>query len=153
MSLKGKAPEEVSTINVTPLVDVMLVLLIIFMVITPMLQKDVTVTMVTSRNAAEMDAANKTDATIIAVTRDGRIYLRKDMIDEKDVTSKVKDDMQNKLDKTVFLRCDERAKYGEVETVVDDIRAAGIEDLAFLTEQSDEEPPPPPPQQQPAATP
>lgn len=146
MSLKGKAPEEVSTINVTPLVDVMLVLLIIFMVITPMLQHDVSVTMVTSRYATDMANANKTDAAVIAVTRDGRIYFRKDMINEKDVTKKIKDNMENKLDKTVFLRCDERAKYGEVETVVDDIRAAGIQDLAFLTEQNEQEPPAPPPQ-------
>ncbi|MGH9342946.1 MAG: biopolymer transporter ExbD [Terriglobia bacterium] len=151
MSLKGKAPEEVSTINVTPLVDVMLVLLIIFMVITPMLQKNVSVTMVRSRNAIAMDAANKTDAAVISITRDGTIYFRKDRIIEKDVTKKVEDNLSTKTDKTVFLKCDERAKYGEVESVVDDIRAAGVEDLAFLTEQSDEEPPPPPPQ--PGATP
>ncbi|HEV2416784.1 MAG TPA: biopolymer transporter ExbD [Terriglobia bacterium] len=144
MSLKGKAPEEVSAINVTPLVDVMLVLLIIFMVIAPLLQNNVTVTMVTSHNATDMEAANKTDAAIIAVTRDGAIYFRKDRISEKDVTTKIKDNMANKTDRTVFLRCDERAKYGEVETVVDDIRNAGIEDLAFLTQQNDEAPPAPP---------
>lgn len=146
MSLKGKAPEEVSAINVTPLVDVMLVLLIIFMVIAPLLQNNVTVNMVTSRNAVQMDAANKTDAAIVAITRDGAIYFRKDRIEEKDVTSKIKDNMENKTDKTVFLRCDVRAKYGEVESVVDDIRNAGVEDLAFLTQQNDEEPPAPPAQ-------
>lgn len=145
MSLKGKAPEEVSAINVTPLVDVMLVLLIIFMVIAPLLQNNVTVNMVNSRNAIQMDAANKTDAAIVAITRDGAIYFRKDRIEEKEVTSKIKDNMENKTDKTVFLRCDVRAKYGEVETVVDDIRNAGVENLAFLTQQNDETPPGPPP--------
>src|SRR5579863_3638849 len=128
MALKGKAPEEVSTINVTPLVDVMLVLLIIFMVITPMLQHGVTVNMVRSKNAADMEAANKTNAAVIAITRDGKIYFRTDVISESDVTSKVKDNISNKTDKTVFLKCDNRAKYGLVETVVDDIRAAGVED-------------------------
>ncbi|MGH9406974.1 MAG: ExbD/TolR family protein [Terriglobia bacterium] len=140
MSLKGKAPEEISTINVTPLVDVMLVLLIIFMVITPMLQHDVTVTMVKSKNAVEMDAANKTDAAVIAITRDGTIYFHKDRITENDVTSRVKDELATSTDKTVFLRCDVRAKYGEVESVVDDIRNAGVEDLAFLTQQYEAEP-------------
>lgn len=144
MSLKGKAPEEVSTINVTPLVDVMLVLLIIFMVIAPLLQNNYTVTMVNSKNAIQMDAANKTNAAIIGITRDGVIYFGKDRIEEKEVTSKIKDNMENKTDRTVFLRCDVRAKYGEVETVVDDIRNAGIEDLAFLTQQNDQQPPSPP---------
>lgn len=144
MSLKGKAPEEVSAINVTPLVDVMLVLLIIFMVVVPKLQNNYTVTMVNSHNATDMEAANKTDAAIIGITRDGAIYFGRDRIEEKDVTTKVKDNMANKTDRIVFLRCDERAKYGEVEAVVDDIRNAGIEDLAFLTQQNEETPPAPP---------
>ena len=140
MAYKLKAPEEVSTINVTPLVDVMLVLLIIFMVITPMLQQNVTVTMFSSKNAAEMNDANKTNAAVISITRDGTIYFRKDRINESDVTSKVKDELADQTSKTVFLKCDVRAKYGEVESVVDDIRSAGVEDLAFLTQQVEQEP-------------
>ncbi|MGH9771664.1 MAG: ExbD/TolR family protein [Candidatus Acidiferrales bacterium] len=150
MSLKGKSPEEVSTINVTPLVDVMLVLLIIFMVITPMLQKNVSVDMVKSQHAAIMDGANKTNAVVLSVTRDGKIYLGKDVISSSDVTSKVRDKIENKLDKTVYLKCDSRAKYGDVTDVVDGIRAAGVEDIGLLTQQTEEQPPPPPPTATPA---
>ncbi|MGH9398668.1 MAG: ExbD/TolR family protein [Terriglobia bacterium] len=153
MSLKGKSPEEVSTINVTPLVDVMLVLLIIFMVITPMLQKDVTVDMVKSKHAIDMAGASKTDAVVLAVTRDGKVYLGKDLINVDDVTSKVKEKIENKLDKTVYLRCDSRAKYGDVTGVVDGVRAAGVEDIGLLTQQTEEQPPPPPIPTPAAATP
>jgi biopolymer transport protein ExbD len=74
MELK-KAPPVVSDINVTPMVDVMLVLLIIFMVITPMLSKGVTVTMVKTHNPIKMQEADKEDAVLIAITRDGKVFL------------------------------------------------------------------------------
>ncbi len=140
MAVIGKAPSEVSDINVTPLVDVMLVLLIIFMVITPMLQKGVSVDMAKALNAVDMANANKTNAVVIAITRDGKIYLGSKVINADDVTSKVKDQIENKLDKTVYLRCDARAKYGDVTSVVDDIRAAGVEDLGLLTEKVERRP-------------
>ncbi|MDE3179148.1 MAG: biopolymer transporter ExbD [Acidobacteriota bacterium] len=147
MSLKGKSPEEVSTINVTPLVDVMLVLLIIFMVITPMLQKNVSVDMVKTQHAIDMNGANKTNAVVLSVTRDGKVYLGRDVINVDDVTKKVQDAIEKKLDKTVYLKCDSRAKYGDVTQVVDGIRAAGVEDLGLLTQQTEEArlPQPPPP--------
>lgn len=140
MAVIGKAPSEVSDINVTPLVDVMLVLLIIFMVITPMLQKGVSVDMAKALNAVDMANANKTNAVVIAITRDGKIYLGSKVINADDVTSKVKDQIENKLDKTVYLRSDARAKYGDVTSVVDDIRAAGVEDLGLLTEKVERRP-------------
>src|SRR5579885_955300 len=133
MAVIGKAPSEVSDINVTPLVDVMLVLLIIFMVITPMLQKGVSVDMAKAVNAVD-----------IAITRDGKIYLGSKVINADEVTSKVKDQIENKLDKTVYLRSDARAKYGDVTSVVDDIRAAGVEDLGLLTEKVERRPGVPP---------
>src|SRR5579872_5532331 len=112
MAVIGKAPSEVSDINVTPLVDVMLVLLIIFMVITPMLQKGVSVDMAKAVNAVDMANANKTNAVVIAITRDGKIYLGSKVINADEVTSKVKDQIENKLDKTVYLRSDARAQCG-----------------------------------------
>lgn len=145
MPLKGKAPEEVSTINVTPLVDVMLVLLIIFMVITPMLQKNVSVDMVQSKHAIVMNGANKTNAVVISVTRDGKIYLNKDIVAVNNLAKQVEDKIQNKLDKTVYLKCDSRAKYGDVTAVYDQLRDAGVEDIGLLTQQQEEQPPPPPP--------
>jgi len=134
MALKGKSPQEVSTINVTPLVDVMLVLLIIFMVITPMLQKGVSVDMAKAVNAQPMKSANRTDAVVLALTRDGKVYLGSSEIPESDVTAKVASRIAKKLDKTVYLKSDSRAKYGDVTGLVDDIRAAGAESLGLITE-------------------
>ncbi|MGH9440400.1 MAG: ExbD/TolR family protein, partial [Terriglobia bacterium] len=128
------SPQETSAINVTPLVDVMLVLLIIFMVITPMLQKGVSVDMAKAVNAEPMKAANKTNAVVLALTRDGKVYLGSSEIPESDVTGKVSARIANKLDKTVYLKSDARAKYGDVTGLVDDIRAAGAENLGLITE-------------------
>ncbi len=144
MALKGKSPQETSEINVTPLVDVMLVLLIIFMVITPLLQHDVSVDMVKSQNAIAMEDANKTNAAVLSVTRDGKIYFGSSLINADDVTKRVKDRLENNLNKTVYLKSDTRAKYGDVTDVVDDIRAAGVEDLGLLTEQVERQPGVPP---------
>ncbi|HUY14727.1 MAG TPA: biopolymer transporter ExbD [Terriglobia bacterium] len=140
MAFKAKAPSTVSDINVTPLVDVMLVLLIVFMVITPMLQKDVTVDMAKANNAIKMADADKEDAVVISITRDGKIYLKKNPISLDKVTTKVKDMIANRLGKTVYLKCDARAKYGDVVNVVDAVRAAGVEDLGLLTQQVERRP-------------
>ncbi len=134
MPLRGKSLQETSAINVTPLVDVMLVLLIIFMVITPMLQKGVSVDMAKAVNAQPMKAANKTNAVVLALTRDGKVYLGSSEIPESEVTGKVEARIANKLDKTVYLKSDARAKYGDVTGLVDDIRAAGAENLGLITE-------------------
>jgi biopolymer transport protein ExbD/biopolymer transport protein TolR len=69
------SPPPVADINVTPMVDVMLVLLIIFMVLTPMLSKGISVDMVKTVNPVAMQAADKSDAIIVAVTRDGKTFL------------------------------------------------------------------------------
>jgi biopolymer transport protein ExbD len=145
MPLKGKSPEESADINVTPLCDVMLVLLIIFMVITPMLQKNVSVDMVKTQHAQEMDAENKTNAVTLAVTRDGRVYLGRKLIPMDSVTSQVTAAISHNIDKTVFLRADARAKYGDVLDVVNALRAANIQDLGMLTEQVQQGPPGAPP--------
>src|SRR6266496_57320 len=111
---KKKAPAVVSDINVTPMVDVMLVLLIIFMVITPMLTKGVSVDMVRTKNPIAMQAADKTDAVIVAVSRDGKAYLGNTQVPADQLTQKVKDMLANRVDKMVFLRADARAKYDRV---------------------------------------
>ena len=134
MAHKPTAPPTVADINVTPLVDVMLVLLIIFMVITPMLQKGVSVDMAKAMNPRTMQDADKEDATVLAVTRDGKIYLGNTQIKSDDVTTKVKDRISAKLDKTVYLRSDARARYGDVLGVVNAVRAAGVDSLGLETE-------------------
>ena len=134
MAFKAEPPGAVSDINVTPLVDVMLVLLIIFMVITPMLQKGVSVDLARVHNPRMMQAADKEDATVLAITRDGKIYLGADPISMDLITGKVKDRVADKLDKTVYVKSDARARYGDVVSVVDQVRAAGVDAIGLLTE-------------------
>jgi len=134
---KKKADPVVSDINVTPMVDVMLVLLIIFMVITPMLQHGVTVEMVKAKNPIAMKDADKEDAVLVGVTRDGKVVLSPGNIQllPSDLPNRVKDLLTNRQDKTVYIKADMRAKYELVEDVVDNLRAAGVDQLGLLTEQ------------------
>jgi biopolymer transport protein ExbD len=134
MAKKTTTLGAVSDINVTPMVDVMLVLLIIFMVITPMLQKGVSVDMAKATNTRDMQDADKEDAVVLAITRDGKIYLGSDAITPDQITAQVKDRIANKLEKTVYLRSDGHAKYSVVAEVVDNIRAAGVDSLGLETE-------------------
>jgi biopolymer transport protein ExbD len=136
--VKTKAPPPVADINVTPMVDVMLVLLIIFMVITPMLSKGVSVEMAKTRNPIAMQAADKSDAVLVAVNREGRVFLGTTQIVPEDLPQKVKDMLADRLDKMVFLKADARAKYEGVVNVVDNLRAAGVDQLGLLTEQIQE---------------
>jgi biopolymer transport protein ExbD len=125
----------VSDINVTPMVDVMLVLLIIFMVITPLLTHGVPVDLVKTNHPIAMQNADKSDAILIAVTRDARVFLNTTQMQAEDLPSKVKDLLTNRLDKTVYIKSDRRAKYEKVVDVVDNLRAAGVDQVGLLTEQ------------------
>jgi biopolymer transport protein ExbD/biopolymer transport protein TolR len=127
-----------SEINVTPMADVMLVLLIIFMVVTPMLQKGISVELANTANPLDMKEADREDAVLVAVTRDGIFYLGQDRVDIDDLASRVNDLLTGRLDKTVFVRSDRRAKYGAVVQVVDSIRAAGVDKVGLLTERLDD---------------
>ena len=127
-----------SNINVTPMVDVMLVLLIIFMVITPMLNNKVNVDLPTATQAVVMEDANKEDAVMVAVTRDGKVFLGGDQVGVDDMGAKISAKLENKTDKKVFLRADNRATYGKVMDAVDGIRAAGVSQLGLLTEKKDD---------------
>jgi len=134
MAYKPKAPELMPDINVVPMADIMLVLLIIFMVVTPMLQKTFSVEMARTENPREMQDADKDDAVVLAVTRDGRIYLGNQQIAQEKITETVRDMLQPRLDKTVYVKSDARAKYGNVVKVVDEVRAAGVDQIGLLTE-------------------
>jgi biopolymer transport protein ExbD len=129
-----------SNINVTPMVDVMLVLLIIFMVITPMLQKGVSVEMAKTNNPIQMPDADKEDSLLVAVTRDGKIFFGTDQVTADQLANKVKDRLANKADKRVFVKADARTKYKNVVEVVDNVRSAGVDQLGLLTEQRREGP-------------
>jgi biopolymer transport protein ExbD len=148
MAYKPKAPPVMAAPNVIPMADIMLVLLIIFMVVTPMLQKGVSVDMAKVNNAEDMQNADKDDAIILAVSHDGKMYLGSKQITLDQITVAVKDLLANRIDKTVFVRSDARAKYGEVVKAVDEVRAAGVDNLGLLTEKiqkKGEAPAPPPP--------
>ena len=122
--------------NVIPMADIMLVLLIIFMVVTPMLQKGASVDRAKVDNPREMKAADQEDAIIVAVQRDGTLFLGSTKIDKSKLTSAIKEKLANKPggEKTVFVNSDRRAKYGVVVAVVDEIRSAGVDQLGLLTE-------------------
>ena len=124
-----------SEINVTPMVDVMLVLLIIFMVVTPMLQKGVSVDYAKVNNPEQMPDADKEDALLVSITRDNKVYFGSEQIQVDGLTQKVKDRLINRPDKRVYVKADMRTRFGEVVQVVDSVRAAGVDDLGLLTEQ------------------
>ena len=123
-----------SDINVTPMVDVMLVLLIIFMVVTPMLNNKVNVELPPSTAAVIMEDANKEDSIVVAVTRDGKTFLGGDAVSADDLGPKISAKLENKTDKRVYFRGDQRANYGKVMAAVDGIRAAGVSQLGMLAE-------------------
>jgi len=136
MELK-KAPPPVSDINVTPMVDVMLVVLIIFMVITPMLNKGANIDLAKARNPIVMADADKEDAVTVAITRDGQVFLSPGLqkVNAEELAPKVKDLLADRPVKIVYIRADARSKYEKVEDVVDNLRAGGVDDVGLLTEQ------------------
>src|SRR6266446_737110 len=139
MSSSGGRGEVTSEINVTPMADVMLVLLIIFMVVTPMLQKGQSVEMAKTRNPIDMKEADRDDAVLVVVTRDGKFYLGQNKVNIDELATRVNDLLATRLEKKVFVRSDLRAKYGDVVQVVDNIRNAGVDQIGLLTERLDDQ--------------
>ena len=135
----GGRGEVTSEINVTPMADVMLVLLIIFMVVTPMLQKGQSVELAKTKNPVDMKEADRDDAVLVTITRDGKYYLGQNKVDIDSLATKVNDMLATKLEKTVFVKSDNRAKYGDVVQVVDSIRNAGVDKVGLLTERLDDQ--------------
>ena len=133
--------------NVIPMADIMLVLLIIFMVVTPMLSKGLSVELAKVQNPSDMPDADKDDAVIVGISEAGDVYLGSTKSDVSQIADQVRDRISNKLDKTVFVKSDGRAKYGVVVKVVDEIRAAGVDNVGLITDKSEENrrtaPPPP----------
>ena len=123
-----------SNINVTPMVDVMLVLLIIFMVITPMLQNKVAVDMAKVDNPTSMPDADKEDAIVVAITRDGGVFLGQNKVAVTELGGLVRDKLSDKPGKTIYVRADARAQFLAVENAIDAVRTAGVEDVGLLTQ-------------------
>jgi len=133
ITVRAEGKKVNSNINVTPMVDVMLVLLIIFMVITPMLQNKVAITLAQVENPTNMPDADKEDAVVVAITRDGKVYLGQNPVDPSQLGSMVRDKLADKTDKTIYVRADARSQFKNVEDAIDDIRTAGVETVDLLT--------------------
>ena len=126
-----------SDINVTPMADVMLVMLIIFMVITPMLQKGVSVELARTENPVDMQEADREDSVIVSVTRDGNFFLNTEQVPVEALGELVNELLAERLDKTVYVKSDYRTTYGNIKDVVDNVRAAGVDRIGLLTERLD----------------
>src|SRR5580658_6129910 len=148
MSYKPSVGPQMSAPNVIPMADIMLVLLIIFMVVTPMLSKGLSVELAKVNNPSDMPDADKDDAVIVGISEGGDVYLGSTKSDVSQIADQVRDRISNKLDKTVFVKSDGRAKYGDVVKVVDEIRAAGVDNVGLITDRAEQQnrrtaPPPP----------
>ncbi|MGB9069178.1 MAG: biopolymer transporter ExbD [Candidatus Acidiferrales bacterium] len=129
-------PALVAAPNVIPMADIMLVLLIIFMIITPLMQPESLVRMAKAKNADQMPYADRDDAIVVAVTRDGNFFLTPGNreVGLNMLGNEVKDLVAGRTDRTVYVRSDARAKYHDVVGAVDQVRTAGIEHIGLLTE-------------------
>jgi len=134
ISVRNEGSRVNSNINVTPMVDVMLVLLIIFMVITPMLQNKVSVDMAKVDNPTNMPDADKEDAIVVAITRDGGVFLGQNKVAVSELGGLVRDKLADKPGKTIFVRADARAQFRAVEDAIDAVRTAGVDDVGLLTQ-------------------
>ena len=145
IAVRNEGSKVNSNINVTPMVDVMLVLLIIFMVITPMVQNKVNVDLAKADDPTSMPDAEKEDQVMIAITRDGRVYLGADQVTTDDLGKKVADKLENKTSKEIYMRADARAQYGKVTAAIDSVRTAGVDQIGLLTDKRNIEPTKTPP--------
>jgi biopolymer transport protein TolR len=132
MDLGGAKGGVKSAINVTPLVDVMLVLLIIMMLVAPMLQQGVSVKLPTAANT--IDKPETQEQTVLAVSKDGSFFLNAKPVTEGDMATKLNEILENKKEKIVLIKADEEATYSAVMAAMDQLRNAGIEDIGLITE-------------------
>jgi len=132
MDLGGAKGGVKADINVTPLVDVMLVLLIIMMLITPMLNQGVAMHLPKASNT--VDKPTTQDNTVVAVSKDGAMYVNSKPVSEAEMASKITEALENKKEKVVFINADEEALYSSVMLAMDQLHQAGVEDIALITE-------------------
>jgi biopolymer transport protein ExbD/biopolymer transport protein TolR len=141
IAVRNEGSKVNSNINVTPMVDVMLVLLIIFMVITPMLQNKVVIDMVQVVNPIAMPDADKEDAIVVAITRSGDVFLGQNKSSIEVLGNQVREKMaDNPGNKTIFIRADARAEYRAVEDAIDAVRTTGVDDVGLLTQKREGNP-------------
>jgi biopolymer transport protein ExbD len=134
MAVGGSKGGSMSDINVTPMADIMIVLLIIFMVITPMLQKGVDVKLPMAGNTKERKDEPKT--IMVAIKKDGTVFLNQVKVGnpETELTALIKERLEEVQDKVIYLKGDEGIEYGKIMAVMDLVRAGGVEEVALIAE-------------------
>ena len=132
MDLGGAKGGVKSDINVTPLVDVMLVLLIIMMLVAPMLQQGVSVKLPEAGNT--VDKPEQQGQTVLAISKDKTVYLNAKPVQDNDLTRRISELLENKTDKIVLIKADEEVEYGAVMSAMDQLRQAGVEDIGLITD-------------------
>ena len=132
MAFGGGGKGVKNEINVTPLVDVVLVLLIIFMVITPMLQRGKDVNLPKSANVEE---EKKGDPLVLSVTTDGKVYVEANQVSENEIESKVAEALRKEPNKKVMLKGDERVTVGDVRKVMQHARLGGAKGVALAVQE------------------
>ncbi len=133
---QGRTATSLSEINVTPLVDVMLVLLVIFMVTAPMLQTGIDVELPETRNVKDV---NPEERIVLSISRDGVIYYGSDSINYEAIPERLKRDAKGPKD-SIFLRADKDVKWNYIVSVIDKIRGAGFSEIKLVTKPFKETP-------------
>ncbi|MCM2254791.1 MAG: biopolymer transporter ExbD [Vicinamibacteria bacterium] len=135
MAVGGSKGGSMSDINVTPMADIMIVLLIIFMVITPMISKGVDVTLPKAGNTKEKK--DEKDNITVGLTLKKEIFLKNVRLESQaELTPKLKELLEDLTEKVVYLKADENLEYSEVMRVMDLCREAGVEEVALIAERS-----------------
>jgi len=132
MDVGGAKGGPKSDINVTPLVDVMLVLLIIMMLIAPMLQKGVPVTLPVADNT--VDKPETQNQTVVAVDSKNKFYVDGIQVERAQMADRVKTKLEDKTERIVLIKGDQDASYSSIMAAMDDLRKVGIEDIGLITE-------------------
>ena len=136
MAKRGLGHSNVNAeINVTPMADIMLVLLIIFMITTPLLQSGITVNLPKAKNPLDAPEADSKDAVVVALNREGRIYLAKNPISEPELLEFLSKKFSGgEINKTIFLKADTAVAYGRVVQIVNQCRRTGVERIGLMAE-------------------
>jgi biopolymer transport protein TolR len=121
-----------SEINVTPLVDVMLVLLIIMMIVAPLLQQGVAVTLPRATNSVEKPETQ--DQTVVTIAANKQVYVNAVEVQGANLQRRINEILETKTDKIVIIKADEDVEYKAVMDTMDELRAAGIEDMGLITD-------------------
>lgn len=132
MQVGGSSTGPKADINVTPLVDVMLVLLIIMMIIAPLLQQGVALTLPIANNSSEKPETQ--EDTLVQITADGRFHVNGKAVQDNELRVRVEEALELKAQRILIIKADEDTAYSSVMQAMDELRAVGLEDIGLITE-------------------